>query len=113
MIKFILPLVFNILSNTYIADTLRKVGFPEETIKTMVCIANKESSNDPMALNINNNGSVDYGLFQINDKWWGGVCDISKMFLPEENMKCALKVYKELGYRGWIAYRTNKDECDG
>lgn len=49
-----------------VAGYLRKAGFPSNTIGTMVCIAKWESSFNCGATNHNNDGSTDYGLFEIN-----------------------------------------------
>nr|XP_045593101.1 lysozyme C-like [Procambarus clarkii] len=56
-----------VLTNTYrMSRTL---------VKNFVCLAQYESSFNTAATNKNTNGSRDYGIFQINDKYWcqGGI----------------------------------------
>ena len=49
-------------------------NYTERQASTMVCIAELESSFRVKAINKNKNGSIDYGLFQINDRWWLKPC---------------------------------------
>ena len=53
-------------SECQVANYLRKSGFPEYSIATMVCISKYESSFNCDATNKNTDGSTDYGLMQIN-----------------------------------------------
>ncbi|EPQ14649.1 Lysozyme C, milk isozyme [Myotis brandtii] len=46
-------------------------GFHGYSLANWVCMAEHESSFDTRAFNgRNSNGSSDYGIFQINNKWW-------------------------------------------
>jgi lysozyme C len=88
-------------------------GFTVEEAKTMTCIAELESGFNPAIDNrgMNKNGSVDWGLYQINDRFWFKSCGLTEKTAldPKENTRCARQVYKALGYKAWVAYnRSNK-----
>ena len=57
-------------SECQVAGYLKNAGFPSSSIGTMVCIAKWESSFNCGATNHNNDGSTDYGLFEINSYYW-------------------------------------------
>ncbi len=97
-----------------IARDLRAAGFAESEIPQMVCAAKYESSFYAQALHKNHNGSIDYGLFQINDDLWAHSCGLTVQALydPAKNAKCARKVYDSGGIRSWYAYRKHQTECD-
>ena len=109
-------------SECSVAGYLRKAGFPESTIGTMVCISKYESSWSCSATNDNTDGSRDYGLFEINSYYWcsGGPnskydeCNASCSSLMDcqKNTNCAYKVYREQGYNAWYGYQYHKSECD-
>ena len=112
----------NIQSQCQIASYLRKSGFPESSIGTMVCISKYESSYNCDAKNTNTDGSSDYGLFQINSYYWcsgdpqskynecGVTC--SSLYNCQTNSNCAYKVWKQQGYNAWYGYKYHKTECD-
>jgi lysozyme C len=112
----------NIQSQCQVASYLRKSGFPESSIGTMVCISKYESSYNCDAKNTNTDGSSDYGLFQINSYYWCSgdpkskynECGIScsSLFTCQSNSNCAYKVWKQQGYNAWYGYKYHKSECD-
>lgn len=55
-----------------LAKRLRQLGASESQLATWVCIAHSESGYNTAALNINKNKSKDFGIFQINNRFW---CD--------------------------------------
>lgn len=88
-------------------------GFPQEDIPMLTCIATKESSLNPKAINKtgNRNGTKDHGLFQIND------VNLEKCGVtPEQllnvhtNIKCAKKVYQTQNLKAWYTYKICKAE---
>ena len=108
--------VEKVLSNEDLIDLLKEIGFPEESIPTMVCIAKLESGLNPSALNYNHNKSVDVGLFQINSSWFKK-CDtnLAALYDEKENSRCALTVLKHQGFPAWTAYNKMKNSpnfCD-
>lgn len=111
------------LSEAQVAAHVLKAGFPERAVGTMVCIANYESGRWTEALNARNrNGSIDWGLFQINSsnfRYCTGTSDraAAQEILkdPQANTACAYKLaggktVKHL--RLWVAYRKHREECD-
>jgi lysozyme C len=119
--------VNNILNSNYqsecqVASYLRKSGFPEYSVATMVCTSKYESSYNCDATNKNTDGSTDYGLMQINSYYWcsgdttskynscGTSC--SSLFNCQLNTNCAYTVWKQQGYTAWYGYKNHKTECD-
>ena len=105
-----------------VASYLRKAGFPESSIGTMVCISKYESSLNCDATNKNTDSSTDYGLFQINSYYWCSGDSMSKynecqtscssLFNCQTNTNCAHTVWKQQGYTAWYGYQYHKSECD-
>ncbi len=112
----------NIQSECATANYLRKAGFPESSIGTMVCIAKYESGFNCDATNKNTDGSTDYGEFQINSYWWcsgdakskynGCGTSCSSLFNCQSNANCAYTVWKQQGYNAWYGYQNHKSTCD-
>lgn len=112
----------NYQSECQVATYLRKSGFPEYTIGTMVCISKYESSYNCDATNRNTDGSTDYGLMQINSYYWCSGDNLSKynscsiscssLFNCQSNTNCAYIVWKQQGYTAWYGYKSHKTECD-
>jgi lysozyme C len=112
----------NYQSECQVATYLRKSGFPEYTIGTMVCISKYESSYNCDATNRNTDGSTDYGLMQINSYYWCSGDPLSKynscstsctsLFNCQTNTNCAYIVWKQQGYTAWYGYKNHKSECD-
>ena len=115
MIEIILKaalLSSSILSEAAVLQHVRDAGFPRKVEKTMVCIAVYESGLNYTATNTNSNGSIDYGLFQINGGWWGKHCPIDTLFDPIANTKCAKYIYDRQGLGAWVAYKKHWDICN-
>jgi lysozyme C len=112
----------NYQSECQVASYLRRSGFPEYSVATMVCISKYESSYNCDATNKNTDGSTDYGLMQINSYYWcsgdpkskynscGTTC--SSLFNCQTNTNCAYIVWKQQGYTAWYSYKNHKTECD-
>lgn len=73
----------------------------------MLAIMYAESSCRPNLDNtgLNKNGSVDYGLFQINSIHGHNPEDLMD---PEYNIKAAYKIYKSQGLRAWSVYNSGR-----
>lgn len=113
-------IIFIIMKDVYITKELEKLnGYIPEVEETkelpavMQRIATCESgnkhykSNGQVVTNANNNGSVDIGRFQINEKIWGKKAgemglDLTK---EEDNIKFAMWVYENYGTEDWYASR--------
>lgn len=112
----------NYQSECQVASYLRKSGFPEYSIGTMVCTSKYESSYNCDATNKNTDGSTDYGLMQINSYYWCSGDPLSKyneckvacssLFNCQYNTNCAYIVWKQQGYTAWYGYQKHKAECD-
>lgn len=112
----------NIQSQCQIANYLKKSGFPDYTIPTMVCISKYESSYNCDAVHKNQDSSSDYGLMQINSYYWCSGDPLSKynscgtscssLYNCQTNTNCAYTVWKQQGYNAWYGYKNHKSECD-
>lgn len=93
------------LSESKVRQVLEKAGFPAKTISTMLQIASRESSFSATAENVNRDGSVDVGLFQINERNWRK-CNVSKKDLsdPYNNARCAYQIWQHQGYNAWSCF---------
>lgn len=107
-----LPTLPKTLNQNQVARVVRQAGFPAQVIPIMVCTAKYESSFNTAAKNKNRNGSVDTGLFQINDIWLNA-CQVSRKTLldPKENARCAYRVWKQQGLEAWYAFKKKEVEC--
>ena len=93
---------------------LLQAEFTYKQAKVMICIAKNESHFRLNLINTNTNGSKDYGLFQINDKWWidherGCGYDRDEILDVINNISCAKIIYDRRGFKPWYGY---KKECD-
>lgn len=98
------------LSVTQIASVMRAAGWPEDAIPTGIAIVLAESGGNPRAVNTaNRNGSVDYGLFQINTVH-GSLLSRGDKFNPVDNARMALTVYKQAGnsWKPWSTFNSGK-----
>ena len=93
------------LSEPEVKQVLERAGFPAKTISTMLQIASCESSFSATAENVNRDGSVDVGLFQINERNWRE-CNVSKTELsdPNNNTQCAYQIWQHQGYNAWSCF---------
>jgi len=93
------------LSEPEVRQVLNKAGFPAKAIPSMLQIAHCESSFSATAENMNRDGSVDFGLFQINERNWGGY-NVTKTELsdPYNNARCAYQIWQRQGYGAWGCY---------
>lgn len=102
------------LSEREVAQHLKFAGFPESVIPTMVCVAKFESRFKTNAINLNRNGSMDHGVFQINDAWWLSECGVDPEGLkdPVVNTRCAKTVFDRQGLMAWYGYQKNWAICN-
>ncbi|XP_035908481.1 lysozyme c-1-like [Anopheles stephensi] len=96
-------------------------GIPKSQLADWVCLVQWESSFDTKAINNQNtDGSTDYGLFQINNRYWcdshygGNECNISCNSLLSDDIsiaiECAKLIYRRMGFEAWYGWR---DHCKG
>lgn len=87
-----------------IADQAAKAGFTGSGLSNIVAIVLAESSGNASATHVNNNGSTDYGLAQINSIH--GVSQASMMD-PSANLAEAYKLSNNgTNFSPWVTYNT-------
>lgn len=90
------------------AQLARKAGFPENEIARAVAISLAENtSGDPAAEHVNTNGSIDYGLWQINSVH---NLPVSQLKDPQGNANAAFKIWSDAGrsWRPWSTFKSGK-----
>lgn len=91
-------------------------GFTAQQAHTMTCISHYESSHRPKALNLhlNENGSIDVGLLQVNSIWFGSsyYCEFDRLQNPIYNARCGHQIFTVQGFDAWYGYKYNKQKCD-
>lgn len=103
------------LSETEAAMLIRNAGFPESVVGKMLCTIKYESNFYERASNRNHNGSVDYGLFQVNSLHFhdaGCPSSAAGLYDATANTKCALGIYRSQGNNAWYGYQKHRSECD-
>ena len=103
------------LSEREAATLIRQAGFPESVVGKMLCTIKYESNFYERASNRNSNGSVDYGLFQVNSAHFhdaGCPSSSSGLYDAAANTRCALHIYKSQGNNAWYGYQKHRSECD-
>ncbi|KPI92930.1 Lysozyme [Papilio xuthus] len=110
------------LSRCELVRQLRQNGFPENKMRDWVCLVESESSRRTDIIGKPNyDGSRDYGLFQINDRYWcsttnkpGKDCNVTCKQLVTDNISkaatCAKKIYQRHGFNAWYGW---KNKCQG
>lgn len=87
------------LTDAQIARLLYDVGWRMPDLETAIRIVLGESSGVTTAVNVNRNGSIDRGLFQINDRYHPQF-PVADAFDPVRNARYAFAVYnRQRGFR--------------
>lgn len=69
-----------------------------------LAVARAESGMRSDAYNFNTNGTLDFGVMQVNSVHWGKEgCFISDLTDPYKNVDCAYKIYLSSGWGAWSA----------
>ncbi|XP_062550871.1 lysozyme-like [Armigeres subalbatus] len=96
----------------------RTYNFDKAKVNNFVCLAQAESSLNTVKTHKNSNGSTDYGLFQINNKYWcssagyssSNECKLSCADLLTNDISkavsCANKIYARHGYSAWYGWKA-------
>ncbi|CAB3238779.1 unnamed protein product [Arctia plantaginis] len=75
-----------VLTRCGLVQELRRQRFPSNQLPDWVCLIEAESSrNTGIVSQPNSNGSRDWGLFQINDKYW---CSTTNLPGKDCNVRC-------------------------
>uniref|UniRef100_UPI0037E71CF5 lysozyme C-like n=1 Tax=Semicossyphus pulcher TaxID=241346 RepID=UPI0037E71CF5 len=97
-------------------------GYKDISLADWVCLSRWESSYNTEATNLNSDRSTDYGIFQINSRYW---CDDGRTPAPTYNgcgiscnellsddvstaINCAKRVVRDpQGISAWVAWRIH------
>ncbi|GAB6022474.1 hypothetical protein CHUAL_006584 [Chamberlinius hualienensis] len=112
-----------VFTRCQLAKELINDGFAKNEINDWVCLVESESSRNTAAIGPPNlDGSQDYGLFQINSKYWcsGGPqsqhngCGVPCSELTSDDIsqsvKCVKKIYAQQGLSAWVGWNN---KCKG
>lgn len=83
-------------------DEVRKIINAFDRNPILVATFLHESNFNRNARNVNKNGSVDSGVFQLNSTYWTVNGDIN------HSITQAQKCYKDMGYKCWASYNNGK-----
>lgn len=117
-------IVARIFDRCSLARELSRLGVPRGDIPAWVCIAQYESTYNTAAIGpLNSDGSRDWGLFQLNDRFWcdpqdgrrtSNVCGIPCRSLTTDDigtsLRCALQIQREQGFGAWTVWNR---QCRG
>ncbi|XP_049638740.1 lysozyme C-like [Suncus etruscus] len=101
-------------------------GYQGVSLANWMCLARWESSYDTSQTNYNpSSRSTDYGIFQINSRYWCNDgktprtvngCGISCSVLLRDDITqavtCAKRVVRDQGIRAWVAWRNRCQNQD-
>nr|XP_043868693.1 lysozyme C-like [Solea senegalensis] len=98
-------------------------GYRGNSLADWVCLSQWESHYNTQTTNLNTDGTTDYGIFQINSRWWcdngQGVtvnaCGIKCSELLTDDVTVAIECAKRVvrdpnGIRAWVAWVRH---CEG
>ncbi|XP_032575946.1 lysozyme P [Drosophila sechellia] len=102
-----------------LAREMSKLGVPRDQLAKWTCIAQHESSFRTGVVGpANSNGSNDYGIFQINNKYWCkpadarfsyNECGLSCNALLTDDItnsvRCAQKIQRQQGWTAWSTWK--------
>uniref|UniRef100_A0A1I8QDH2 Glycosyl hydrolases family 22 (GH22) domain-containing protein n=1 Tax=Stomoxys calcitrans TaxID=35570 RepID=A0A1I8QDH2_STOCA len=120
----VLTLISCVWGKTYnrcsLAREMHAMGVPKSELAQWTCVAKYESSFRTEAVGPTNaNGSKDYGIFQINSKYWckpnsgqsHNQCKVGCNELLSDNIRksvtCARKIKAQQGWGAWMAWRKH------
>ncbi|XP_067140633.1 lysozyme c-1-like [Centruroides vittatus] len=99
------------------ATILVRNGFPRHEIPNWLCLIRHESNFNSRATNRNIDGSIDHGIFQINDRYWCSPpgphndCNVKCSNLLDDNiaddMRCARIIYRRHKFNAWYGWKNN------
>ncbi|KAM4615252.1 lysozyme C II-like [Polymixia lowei] len=101
-------------------------GYRGHSLANWVCLTKWESSYNTQATNHNTDGSTDYGIFQINSRYWcedyttprgRNVCGIQCSELLTNDVSIAIQCAKRVvrdpnGIGAWVAWRRHCENRD-
>ena len=85
------------------AAALRRAGFPIVVIPVMIAIGLAESGGNVHATHANNNGTIDYGVWQVNSVHG---FNPDTLLTLDGNASAAKAVYDKQGLHAWSTYNS-------
>ncbi|KAM6902473.1 lysozyme C-like [Xenentodon cancila] len=95
-------------------------GYRGYSLANWVCLTWWESNYNTNIINHNTDGSTDYGIFQINSRWWcddgqiptSNACNIRCSEFLTDNIGVAINCAKRIvrdpnGIEAWVAWRVH------
>ncbi|XP_022600259.1 lysozyme C [Seriola dumerili] len=95
-------------------------GYRGYSLANWVCLSKHESEYNTRAINHNSDRSTDYGIFQINSRWWcdngqtptSNACNIRCNELLTDDVSVAINCAKRVvrdpnGLGAWVAWRVH------
>lgn len=97
------------LTDAQIAGYAKGAGFPAGEIANAVAVALAESGGRTDANHRNSNGTMDYGLWQINSIH-GSILASGDKFNPADNARMAYQIWKDAGgkWRPWYTFTSGR-----
>ena len=95
-------------SNPDIAEYIVEKFGPTQA-SVALAVAKAESGMREDAININTNGTIDVGVYQINYQSHKNreACQLKKLVDAKSNVDCAYELWKEQGWGIWVAYANS------
>lgn len=100
------PPVAGFLSDADRYHFSRAVGWGAEDaiVATAISIAENGSGNPSAQSGVNHNGSIDFGLWQINSVWWAQFGGREALANPLRNAQAAYYIKSRQGWCAWSTY---------
>ncbi len=93
-----------------VAAAASAAGWRGDNLQIAVAVSMAESGHNPLATNMNTNGSVDHGLWQINSIH-GALLQRGDWRDPEDNARMAYQVWSDAGgWTPWVTYNEGLHE---
>jgi hypothetical protein len=75
--------------------------------RSALAIAYSESGLNEDAYNVNSDGSLDIGVFQVNSTHWDKPgCSPAELFDAKSNVDCAYTIWEASGWNPWVVYQN-------
>lgn len=105
----------------YVKEFIESLPKPETPLDNYICekfgnecqiallVARAESNMNEEAININKNGTIDMGIFQINSVHWKKEgCNPKSLLDARKNVNCAYKIFQGSGWEAWATFKNLK-----
>lgn len=94
-----------------IAKHAYNAGFRDQSLRVAIALTAPESGRDSEAVHLNDNGTIDRGLWQINSVHleplgllFGWTAE--DLFDPAKNAQAAFNIWFSASFRAWSAYKA-------